>query len=79
MMIWVEMCVLSLIYINVAACRFCAVCCVIISCFFLLYYNYPTTFFNILFMFVFLCFMFVLYFVYPAFCVVLPIVSLFSI
>ena len=38
-MIFGEMCVLSLIYIYVTVCMFCAVCCVIINCFYLLFSN----------------------------------------
>jgi hypothetical protein len=37
-----EMCVLSLIYTDVAVCRLCALRCVIIMCFSLLLYNYWT-------------------------------------
>ena len=46
-----KMCVLSLIYSYVAVRRICAVPCVIIICFFLLFSNYATYVFNILFMF----------------------------
>jgi len=41
-MIMGEMCLLSLIYIYVAVCRFCAVHYLIIICFYLLFYNYST-------------------------------------
>ena len=37
-----EMCVLSLIYSYLAVCTFCAVRCVIIICFCLLFSNYST-------------------------------------
>jgi len=73
-----EMCVLSLIYSYVTVCRFCAVCCIIIICFFLLFSNYSTYFliFSLcLFFFAFffsilwlLCFLF-------CFCIVLCTVS----
>jgi len=41
-MILGEMCVLSLIYSYVAVCTFCAVRCIIIVCFGLLFTNYST-------------------------------------
>jgi len=63
-MILCEMCVLSFIYIYVAVCWFCAVCCLIIMCFYLLFFNYAPYVFNILFMFVFLFCVFVFYIVY---------------
>ena len=47
-----EMCVLSLIYSYVATCRFCAVRCLIITCFSLLFYNYSTYVFLNIFLFV---------------------------
>jgi hypothetical protein len=58
---------LSLMYSNVAVSRFCAVRCLIIICLYLLFYNYSTSLFNILFMFVsfILCFCIVLCFVPP--------------
>jgi len=52
------MCVLSLIYIYVAVCRFCAVHCLIIICFCLLFSNYSLTFFLGMFSFsCILCFL----------------------
>jgi len=69
------MCVLSFIYIYVAVCSFCAVRCVIIICFSLLFSNYLIYFFNILFMFVFFFCMFVFYFVYYGLCIFLCIGS----
>jgi len=57
-MILGEMCVLSLIYIYVAVCRFCAVHCLIIICFCLLFSNYSLTFFLGMFSFsCILCFL----------------------
>jgi len=50
-----EICVLSLIYGYVVVCRFCVVRRLVIICFPLLFSNYSTYVFNILFMFVF-CF-----------------------
>ena len=38
-------CVLSLIYSYIAVCRFCAVRCVIVICWYLLFSNYSTSFF----------------------------------
>jgi len=38
-MILGKMCVLSFAYIYVAVCRFCTVRCVIIICFYLLFFN----------------------------------------
>jgi len=74
-----EICVLSLIYSYVVVCRFCAVRCLIIICFPLLFYNYSTCVFNILPMFVFLFCTFVFYFVYSEFlycwCTVSPFVQ----
>jgi hypothetical protein len=61
-MIWVEMCVLSLIYIYVAVCRFCAVSCVIIICFsflFTFYVYFPALYVCFLFCaFVLFCVLF---------------------
>ena len=62
-----EMYTLPLIYSYVAVCRFCVICCVIIICFPLLFSNYLTCAFNIIFMFVFLFCIFVFYFVYSVF------------
>ena len=58
------MCVFSLIYSYAAVRTFCAVCCLIIMCFYLLFFNYAPYVFNILFMFVFLFCVFVFYIVY---------------
>jgi len=64
-MILGERCVLSLIYCFVAVCRLCAVGCLIIICFSLLFSNYSTYFFfNIPFTSVSLFCIFVLYFMY---------------
>ena len=61
-----EMCVLSLIYSYVPVCMFCSWRCVIIIYFYLLFPNYSTYFFNIIF-----CFFIVLYlcFLFCVFCV----------
>ena len=67
-MILSEMCVFSLIYSYVAVCRFCAVLCLIIICFCLLFSNYWTCVFNILFMLAF-CFLFVIFCVFVLLCV----------
>jgi hypothetical protein len=40
-MIMGDMCVLSLVYIYVAVCRFCVICCLII-CFYLIFSTYST-------------------------------------
>jgi hypothetical protein len=74
-MILGEICVLTLIYVYVAVCRFCAIRCANIICFYLLYSNYSTHVFNILFMFVvlFSCFFSILCIL--CFCIVLCIVS----
>ena len=53
---WGYMCVFPLIYSYVTVCRFCAVSCliiIIIICFYLLFSNYSTYVFNIVFIFVF--------------------------
>ena len=60
-----EMRVLSLIYSYVAIFMFCAVRCVIIICFSLLFSNYSTCVILIFFLCKFFCF--VLYFVYSVF------------
>ena len=65
-MIFSEMGLLSLIYSYVAVCRFCAVRCVIIICFYLLFSNHMTYVFSILFMDFLFC-IFVFYFVYSVF------------
>ena len=61
-----EMCVVSLIYNYVAACRLCSVRCLIIICFCLLFNNYLTFVFEYL-----LCFFLVLNVCFPfrVFCV----------
>jgi len=64
MFIFGEMCVLSLIYSLVAVCMFCAVRCVIIICLYLLFPNYSTCVFKILFVF-----FFVLYFLFSTLCI----------
>ena len=73
MMILGEMCVLSLICNHVTACRFCAVRCVIIICFSLLFSNCST-----LFIIFFLCLLFVLFSCFPlcefCLCIVPPFV-----
>jgi len=56
-----EMYTLSLIYSYVAICRFCVIHCVIIICFPLLFSNYSTFVFNILFKLVFLFCIFVFF------------------
>ena len=61
-----EMCVISLICIYVALCRFCAVNCLIVICFGLLFSNYLTyafliflvRFFLVLYVFSILCILF---------------------
>jgi len=63
-MILGEMCVLSLIYSNVSICRFCALSCVIIICFCMLFSNYSTC---VLQYSLYVCLLFcicILYFVY---------------
>ena len=67
--IFVEMCVLSLMYSYVALCKFCVVHCLII-CFSLLFSNYSTYVFLILFMF-FPCFACFLFFCILCFCILL--------
>ena len=57
-----EMCELSLVYIYVTVCRFCAVRCLIITYIYLLFTR--LIFFNILFTFVFMFCVFVFYFTY---------------
>ena len=74
-MILGEMYLLSLIYSSVAVCMFCAVPCVIIICFYLLFFNYSTcvflTFFCVCFLVLYICCLFV----YSVLCIVLCIVS----
>ena len=68
----VEMFVLSLMYNYVAVCRFCTVRCVTIIGFCLLFSNYSTCVFNILYMFVVLlslCFLCCVLFIFVLFCV----------
>ena len=73
-----EIRVLSFIYMHVALCRLRAVRFVITICFSLLFFNYSTYVFNILFVFVFLFCTFVFYFAYSVFldylCIVSPFV-----
>ena len=55
-MILGEMCVLSFAYIHVAVCTFCAVRCVIIICFYLLFSGYSAFVFLIFFLYLLSCF-----------------------
>jgi len=75
-MILGKMCVLSLIYSNVSICRFCAVRCVIIICFCMLFSNYSTYVFLIFFVCLFFVFLFYILCIL-CFCIVLCIVSRF--
>ena len=76
-MIWGEMCVLSLIYINVATCRICVICCLTITGFSLLFYNTSIYVFKYSFVFVF-CFVYLFSILcILCFCNILCIVSLF--
>jgi hypothetical protein len=61
-----EMCVISLIYSNVAVCMFCAVRCVITICFYLLFANYWTCVFEYS---LYVCFLFRVFCVFVLFCV----------
>jgi hypothetical protein len=74
-MILSEMCVLALIYIYTAVCRFCAVRCPIIICFYLLVSNYSNYFLQSSFC-LFLCFVYLFSILYIlGFCIVLYIIS----
>jgi hypothetical protein len=66
-MILGEIYVVSLIFSYVTLCRLCAVRCLIIIGFYVLFYNFSTCFFNILCMFVMLFGIFVFYFAYFVF------------